>query len=133
MSNDEDDEPLTIEDVNASNYDILGWRMRNKMRYSILSAMARDVLVVPITTVASESTFSTRCRILNSFRTSLTSNIVEALICARNWIKYDDSKMVVDEENLEEQIEFENGNTLFLLLFCPSSILLFDTNILFYE
>ncbi|CAN0883917.1 Putative AC transposase [Linum grandiflorum] len=59
MSNDEDDEPLTIEDLNASNYDILGWWMRNEMRYPILSAMPRDILVVPITTVASESTFST--------------------------------------------------------------------------
>ncbi|CAN0838908.1 Zinc finger BED domain-containing protein RICESLEEPER 2 [Linum grandiflorum] len=116
MSNDED--------LNASNYDILGWWMRNEMRYPILSAMARDILAVPITTVASESTFSTGGRILDSFRTSLTPTIVEALICARDWIKSDNSKMVVDEEDLAEQIEFENGNTLFLLLFCPSSILL---------
>ncbi|CAN1239197.1 Zinc finger BED domain-containing protein RICESLEEPER 2 [Linum grandiflorum] len=124
MSNDEDDELLTIEDLNASNYDILGWWMRNEMRYPILSAMARDILDVPITTVASESTFSTGGRILDSFRTSLTPTIVEALICARDWIKSDNSKMVVDEEDLAEQIEFENGNTLFLSLFCPSSILL---------
>ncbi|CAN0838428.1 Putative AC transposase [Linum grandiflorum] len=124
MSNDEDDEPLTIEDLNASNYDILGWWMRNEMRYPILYAMARDILDVPITTVASESTFSTGGRILDSFRTSLTPTIVEALICARDWIKSDNSKMVVDEEDLEEQIKFENGNTLFFSLFCLSSILL---------
>ncbi|CAN0881974.1 Putative AC transposase [Linum grandiflorum] len=102
------EEELTVEDFNAYNYDVLGWWMRNEMRYPILSAMARDILAVPITTVASESTFSTGGRILDSFRTSLTPNIVEALICARDWIKSDDSKPVIDEEDLEEQVEFEN-------------------------
>ncbi|CAN1145620.1 Putative AC9 transposase, partial [Linum perenne] len=77
------------------------------MRYPILSTMARDILAAPITTVASESTFSTGGRILDSFRTSLTPKIAEALICCRDWIS-DDSELVIDEEDLEEQTEFEN-------------------------
>ncbi|CAN0881116.1 Putative AC transposase [Linum grandiflorum] len=86
--------------------------MQNEMRYPILSAMARDILDVPITTVVSESTFSIGGRILDSFMTS--PNIVEALICTGDWIKYDDSNLVIGEEDLEEQVEFENGNALFL-------------------
>ncbi|CAN1292218.1 Putative AC9 transposase [Linum perenne] len=113
LSNDNDDEILTIEDFNAYNYDVLGWWKRNEMRYPILSTMARDILAAPITTVASESTFSTGGRILDSFRTSLTPKIVEALICCRDWIS-DDSELVIDEEDLEEQTEFENGNILYL-------------------
>ncbi|CAN1279338.1 Zinc finger BED domain-containing protein RICESLEEPER 2 [Linum perenne] len=98
---------------NAYNYDVLGWWKRNEMRYPILSTMARDILAAPITTVASESTFSTGGQILDSFRTSLTPKIVEALICCRDWIS-DDSELVIDEEDLEEQTEFENGNILYL-------------------
>ncbi|CAN1355229.1 Zinc finger BED domain-containing protein RICESLEEPER 1 [Linum perenne] len=98
---------------NAYNYDVLGWWKRNAMRYPILSTMARDILAAPITTIASESTFSTGGRILDSFRTSLTPKIVEAVICCRDWIS-DDSELVNDKEDLEEQTEFENGNILYL-------------------
>jgi hypothetical protein len=37
-------------------------------RYQVLSKMARDVLAVPISTVASESVFSTGGRILDPFK-----------------------------------------------------------------
>ncbi|CAN1323950.1 Putative AC transposase [Linum perenne] len=46
--------------------------------------MARDVLAVPISYVASESAFSTGGRVLSNFRTSLTPIIAEALICAED-------------------------------------------------
>ncbi|CAN0847210.1 Putative AC9 transposase [Linum grandiflorum] len=69
------------DDLSDYNYDVLGWWMRNEMGYPVLSVIARDILIVPITTVASESTFSTGGRILDSFRASLTPKIVEALIC----------------------------------------------------
>ncbi|CAN1319435.1 Putative AC transposase [Linum perenne] len=42
--------------------------------------MARDVLAVPISSVASDSAFSTRGRVLRNFHSSLTPAIVEALI-----------------------------------------------------
>ncbi|CAN1272645.1 Putative AC transposase [Linum perenne] len=49
--------------------------------------MARDVLAVPISFVASESAFSTGGRVLSNFRSSLTPTIVEALICAEDWLR----------------------------------------------
>lgn len=49
--------------------------------------MARDVLAIPITTVASESAFSTGGRILDDFRTSLTPFMLEALVCTQNWLR----------------------------------------------
>ena len=42
--------------------------------------MARDVLAVPISIVALEYAFSTGGRVLDAFRSFLTSTIVEVLI-----------------------------------------------------
>ncbi|XP_021631852.1 zinc finger BED domain-containing protein RICESLEEPER 2-like [Manihot esculenta] len=62
-------------------FDKLKWWKMNANRFLILSHMVKDILAVPISTVVSESTFSTGCRVLDCFRSSLTPKIVEALIC----------------------------------------------------
>ena len=48
-------------------FEILGWWKTNSDRYQVLSKMARDVLAVRVSTVASESAFSTRGCILDPF------------------------------------------------------------------
>ncbi|XP_072955909.1 zinc finger BED domain-containing protein RICESLEEPER 2-like [Typha angustifolia] len=60
-------------------FDALEWWRLNMLKFPILSKMARDILSVPITTVASESAFSVGGRVLNNFRSSLSSETVEAL------------------------------------------------------
>ena len=50
-----------------------------------LAKLAMDILCVPISTVASESTFSLGGRILNEYRSSMALEIVEALVCSRDW------------------------------------------------
>ncbi|KAJ1690673.1 hypothetical protein LUZ63_014828 [Rhynchospora breviuscula] len=49
--------------------------------------LARDILAVPISTVASESTFSTAGRTLSPTRSSLNDESIEALVCAQNWLR----------------------------------------------
>ena len=68
-------------------FEILGWWKANSDRYQVLSKMARDMLAVPVSTVASESAFSTRWRILDPFRSSLSPLIVQNLIYAQNWLQ----------------------------------------------
>ncbi|KAH9650680.1 putative tRNA (met) cytidine acetyltransferase [Citrus sinensis] len=63
---------------------ILLWWKANSLKYPILSHIARDVFVIPISTVASESTFSMRGRILDEYRSSMTPDMVEALILTQN-------------------------------------------------
>ncbi|XP_028772962.1 zinc finger BED domain-containing protein RICESLEEPER 2-like [Neltuma alba] len=67
-------------------FDILAWWRVNSSKYKILSRMARDILAVPVSTVASESAFSTGGRIVDSYRSSLSPTMTEALICAQNWL-----------------------------------------------
>lgn len=75
------------EDENDENFGILGWWKENSVRFRILSQVARDVFAIPVSTVASESVFSTGGRILDPFRSSLTPKMVEALICTQQWLK----------------------------------------------
>ncbi|KAL4600243.1 hypothetical protein ACB092_11G184500 [Castanea dentata] len=62
----------------------------NSSRYRVLYQIACDVLAILVSTVASESAFSTGGgggHVLDSFHNSLSPNTVEALICTQNWLK----------------------------------------------
>ncbi|KAG5561269.1 hypothetical protein RHGRI_004337 [Rhododendron griersonianum] len=67
-------------------FDIWVWWKTNSNKYPILSKLARDVLAVPVSTVASESAFSTGGRVLDPFRSSLSPSMVETLVCTQNWL-----------------------------------------------
>ncbi|CAN1145690.1 Zinc finger BED domain-containing protein RICESLEEPER 2 [Linum perenne] len=82
-------------------YDVLGWWKGVAHKFHVVSEMAKDILAVPISTVASESCFSTRGRVLDNFRSSLTPQIVEALICAEDWLRTS-YKGISNEERLED-------------------------------
>ncbi|CAL5354556.1 unnamed protein product [Camellia sinensis] len=68
-------------------FEILEYWKNNATKYRVLSQIAKDVLAMPISTVASESAFSTGGRILDPFRSSLAPSMVEALVCTQNWLK----------------------------------------------
>lgn len=69
------------------NFDILFWWKANSSKYCILSHLARDVLAIPVSTVASGSAFSMGGCVLDPFHSSLSPSMVEALICSQNWLR----------------------------------------------
>lgn len=70
----------------TENFEILNWWKSSGLKYPTLQLIARDVLAIPVSIVASESAFSTSGRILSAHRSRLQPEILEALMCARNWL-----------------------------------------------
>jgi hypothetical protein len=49
--------------------------------------MARDILAVPMSSVASESAFSAGGRVIEPHRASLSPKTVQMLLCGSDWVR----------------------------------------------
>ena len=76
------DPPLRL----SGQFDILAWWKNQTDEYPILSKIARDLLAVQVSTVASESAFSAGGHVVDPFRSRLDPEMVEALICMKDWV-----------------------------------------------
>ncbi|RZC49603.1 hypothetical protein C5167_018029 [Papaver somniferum] len=74
-------------DLNDSSFDVLGWWKFHGPMYPIVAVIARDILAIPASSVASESVFSTNDRVVDKFRSSMLPKTIEALICTQDWIR----------------------------------------------
>ncbi|KAJ1703169.1 hypothetical protein LUZ63_002948 [Rhynchospora breviuscula] len=66
--------------------DILDYWKRHSSASPTLAMMARDIFAVPVSTVPSESCFSSANRILTDKRSKLGPNVFEKLVCMKDWI-----------------------------------------------
>ena len=99
-------------------FDILLWWRVNSPRFPTLSCMARDVLAIPVSTVASEAAFSTGGRVLDSFRSSLTPKMAQALVLYQDWIR--GTPHLIDfMEELQDFESVENGIIFICNTFFP--------------
>ena len=73
--------------LDTQNFNVLDWWKVAGTRYPTLRLVARDIYAIPITSVASESAFSTSGRVLSEHRSRLTSDLLEALMCSQDWIR----------------------------------------------
>ena len=69
------------------NIDILDYWSKSAARYLQLARLARDILVVPVSSVASESAFSLSKKVITPGRASLKPKTVEALMCLQDWYR----------------------------------------------
>lgn len=105
-------EPHTI----GKSFDALAWWKIRGERYPIVALIARDVLAIPVSTVSSESAFSTGGRVLDPFRSSLSPSMAEALVCTQDWLRSTRNPLIV-EENIEDIEKIEEGNIFLLFLY----------------
>ena len=74
----------------------------------MLSIIARDVLTVPVSTIASEAAFSAGGRVVSKKRCNLSPKIIEAVVCLKYWNLANkrlhdhvrETALVTDTENL---------------------------------
>ena len=67
----------------ALNFDILSWWKSNSGKYSILARAPQDILSIWTSTMAFESTFSTGGRVIYCYRSQMTMNTMNVLICTQ--------------------------------------------------
>ncbi|KAL2899070.1 putative AC transposase [Bienertia sinuspersici] len=72
--------------VDYDGFDVLDYWKSQSTSYPALALMARDILAISITSVASKSAFSVGGRILNKLRSMLLPKNVEILMTTRNWL-----------------------------------------------
>ncbi|GJS39838.1 hypothetical protein Tco_1479901 [Tanacetum coccineum] len=93
---------ITLRPEEFTNFDILAWWKEREIQFPILSAMARDLLTVQASTVASESAFSISGRIISERRSRLTPESVEVCVCLKDYL--DGVDRVQHETSLEGPI-----------------------------
>lgn len=96
----------------GTDYDVLSWWKLNNKRFPILSEIAKDVLAMQVSSVASESAFSTSGRILDPYRSCLTHYMIEVLMCTEQWLKEDihfSAKGSVTIEQLLAEVELQDS------------------------
>jgi len=70
-------------------FDLVEWWRARALTWPILTRLAMDIFSIPVSTVAAEQAFSTTGRILEERRNALQQDIVEALVCIKDWDRSD--------------------------------------------
>lgn len=92
-------------------FDVLSYWKANKSRYTVLSVMAREILTIPITAAAPETSFGSGEQTFNKYHSLITpENVedIEALLCSQSWLypseatrhEEQDDHLVTDIESL---------------------------------
>ena len=75
----------TNKEVKKNSEKVIKFWRDNECRWPVVSAMAKDLLTPPVSTVASESAFSAGKRVLSELRSRLKEDILEALMWVKDW------------------------------------------------
>ncbi|GJU00489.1 zinc finger BED domain-containing protein DAYSLEEPER-like protein [Tanacetum coccineum] len=85
-------------------FDVMRWWKLNEPKYPTLSKMARDILTLPVSTVDPESVFDTGVKEMDRYRCALKPETVEALYCAKDWLRTESIESMDSLVKMEFQI-----------------------------
>ncbi|XP_060200821.1 zinc finger BED domain-containing protein RICESLEEPER 2-like [Lycium barbarum] len=105
-------EELKLDYDKFHDLDVIKYWKENERKYLDLSVMARDVLSVPITTVASESKFSIGGRVLTKYRSCIHPENVQTLVTTRNWLHGFTPLNTDEDEVVKETISHVDSNVI---------------------
>ena len=87
-------------------FNILNWWHEHKLSYHVISILARDIISIPVSTISSESAFSLCGRIIEERRRRLAPEMVEMLLCMKDWeLGEARGQHSTQEEDLEKAFE----------------------------
>ena len=96
---------------NEDGLDIMAWWRRHERAYPTLAMMARDIFAVPVSTVPSESCFSSANRILSDKRSKLGPHVFERLVCLKDWIQAEERKQHMAQQASSSEVDTEESGT----------------------
>ncbi|KAL2935017.1 putative AC transposase, partial [Bienertia sinuspersici] len=67
------------------NFHIIQWWKNHSSKFPVLVRIAKDILAIPASTIASESAFSAGRRVLDEKRSRLSSESIEICVCKKDW------------------------------------------------
>jgi oligoribonuclease (3'-5' exoribonuclease) len=94
--------------IDALHFSILDWWKINKswrIWFPTLAILAKTILMVPMTSIASESAFSTGGQVLSNHRTRMKPTTLKALVCGQDWIHSKEGLYPPENEEI-----FEDGD-----------------------
>ncbi|KAK1578790.1 hypothetical protein Q3G72_033151 [Acer saccharum] len=94
-----------LSEEESLNFDIMLWWKSHERSLPVLSIMARDILTPPVSTVASESAFSAGGRVLDESRSRLGPDILEAVVCLKDW---EDAEQRAQKWQDQTSVEFSD-------------------------
>ena len=105
------DRYLSVETIpfeDNEDFEILEWWKKQQIKYPVLSIIARDVLIVPVSTVASEAAFSASGKVVSKKGCNLSLEAIEVVVCLKDWNLADkrlhdhvqEAALVTNTENL---------------------------------
>ncbi|KAL2930923.1 putative AC transposase [Bienertia sinuspersici] len=78
-------EYLTYQFKTEENFHMIQWWKNHSSKFPVLARIAKDILAIPTSTIASESAFSAGRSVLDEKRSRLSSESIEMCVCKKDW------------------------------------------------
>ena len=96
------DDYLSYQFETDENFHIIKWWKNHTIEFPILARIAKDVLAIPASTVASESAFSAGRRVLDEKRSRLSTKSIEMCVCKKDWDQAEKRTQGLKEDEEDE-------------------------------